>query len=133
MRRSVLLASVFVTGVVVGGLGSAFAVSKHWQHRFAEFYAIGVQSQAFTAIQIHRGQEMDLFQNAMESLPAYVLAITDALPETDSTQPTLQLVREAYTVTDLPIPSEIQPVLHNLPERPPGNNCSPPDSADPKG
>jgi len=133
MHRNLLVALVFVVGVVVGGLASAFAVSKHWQRSYAEFYAIGVQGQAFTAIQIHRGKEQDLFRGAMESLPAYVLAITGALPETDATQPTLELVREAYAVTDLPIPTEIQSIIRTLPEESLERNCSPPEPADPKG
>ena len=108
---------LFASGLVIGAILAAVAVSGHWQRNFEDWYVLGMADQANVAREIASGRAEELATAIRSSLPGYVLTLEREFASPESSHYALWTVRDAYEAAGEPIPENIKPLLEDLTPR----------------
>ena len=117
MRSKAKMATMFIAGLLIGGLVTFIIAGKANQRLWARCVAIGLMEQAFIATELRTHRQDDLQRRAEANLPSAVLAIHQhkELQSVPESQSALRAVKDFYEMNSVPVPTEIAGILNGLP------------------
>jgi hypothetical protein len=116
MSRKLLIFGVFIIGLAGGFLSAVLVPWPQTWRSFSDQYVFKVVEQITLASELRAGRHEDIRERIESQLPGSVIAIHTEMMSSPNAGRSLSLIKSYYLKHQIPIPSEIQPILDGVPE-----------------